>query len=45
MSVIMVAMCAACFLLRGLATLYLEAASIPERIHMNLFPYNVSLGM
>ena len=28
-----------------MATLYLEVTSIPERMYLYLFPYNVSLGM
>ena len=35
----------ACFLLRGLATLYLEAASIPARMYLYLDAYNESEGM
>ena len=42
MSVIMAAMSADCFILMGL---YLEAASIQERIYLYLFPNKVSLGM
>ena len=36
MSAIMVATSAACFVLRGLATLYLEATSILERTYLSL---------
>ena len=31
--------------LSGLATLYLEATSIPARMYLYLFPYRVSEGM
>ena len=35
----------ACLVLRGLATLNLEAASIPARMYLYLDPYNESEGM
>ena len=42
---IMSAMSFTCFVLIGLATLYLEMMSMPERIYLYSFPYNMSLGM
>ena len=43
MSAIISATSLACFVLSGLATLYLEAASIPARMYLYLFPYNVDI--
>ena len=34
-----------CLVLSGIATLYLEVASIPARMYLYLDPYNVSEGM
>ena len=45
LSAIMAAISAACFVLIGLATLYLEVASITDSIGLYLFLNNVSLGM
>ena len=44
MSAIISATSFACFVLSGLTTLNLEAASIPARMYLYLFPYNVSKG-
>ena len=45
MPAIISAMSLACLVLSGLATLYLEAASIPARMYLYLFPYKVSESM
>ena len=44
MSAIMSVTSFTCFVLMGLATLYLEATSIPERMYLYLFSYNVCTG-
>ena len=44
MSAIISAASFTCFVLMGLATLYMEATSTPERMYLYLFPYNVITG-
>ena len=45
MSAIILATLQACLALSGLMTLNLEAALIPARMYLYLFPYSLSEGM